>query len=106
MSLLLLTALFVVLSPGVLLTIPACSKGLLMSGQTSTRAVLVHAVVFYLVAKYVLPELFSRQMMGSEGFKGAPAKKNSGASCSINADCKSNNCVKTVTRLGSSSKCT
>ena len=41
--------LFVLLSPGVLLTIPPMSKGLLMSGQTSVTAVLVHAVVFLVV---------------------------------------------------------
>jgi hypothetical protein len=69
MSLLYLTLLFVVLSPGVLLTIPPCSKGLFMSGQTSLMAVAVHAVVFYLVAVYVLPELTSRQVLGSEGFR-------------------------------------
>lgn len=57
MSLLYLTLLFVVLSPGLLLTIPASSKGLFMSGQTSVAAVLVHAVVFYLVAMYVLPAI-------------------------------------------------
>jgi len=49
-------ALFILLSPGFLLTIPAGSKGLLMSGQTSISAVLVHAVVFslalWLVKKY------------------------------------------------------
>ena len=38
--------LFALLSPGLLLTIPAGSKGLFMSGQTSLNAVLVHAVVF------------------------------------------------------------
>jgi hypothetical protein len=41
--------LFFVLSPGVLLTIPAGSKGLFMSGQTSIAAAAVHAVVFVIV---------------------------------------------------------
>jgi hypothetical protein len=45
--LLLATVLFIVLSPGLLLTIPPMSKGLFMSGQTCVLAVLVHAVVFY-----------------------------------------------------------
>ena len=41
------TILFILLSPGLLLTIPPLSKGgLLMSGKTSTVAILVHAVVF------------------------------------------------------------
>lgn len=38
--------LFVVLTPGVLLTIPPGSKGLFMSGQTSTAAVAVHTLVY------------------------------------------------------------
>ena len=54
--LLVLAVLFVLLSPGVLLTIPAGSRGLWMSRQTSIQAVLVHAVVFaaaiYLVKMY------------------------------------------------------
>jgi hypothetical protein len=45
--------LFVLLSPGVLLTIPPLSRGLLMSGQTSTTAVIVHAVVFALVYSFL-----------------------------------------------------
>lgn len=40
--------LFAILTPGVLLTIPPGSKGLLMSGQTSNIAVIVHAVVYAL----------------------------------------------------------
>lgn len=49
-------ALFILLSPGFLLTLPAGSKGVWMSGQTSTAAVLVHGLVFalalYLVKSY------------------------------------------------------
>jgi hypothetical protein len=41
--------LFALLSPGLLLTIPAESKGVWMSGQTSTYAILVHTVVFAVV---------------------------------------------------------
>ena len=41
--------LFILLSPGVLLTLPPLSKGIFMSGQTSITAVIVHAVVFALV---------------------------------------------------------
>jgi len=50
-----LTLLFILLSPGFLLTIPPLGKGLLMSGQTSLSSVIVHAVVFasilYVIAK-------------------------------------------------------
>ena len=45
--------LFFILSPGVLLTIPPCSKGLFMSGQTSILAAAVHAVVFVIVGHVV-----------------------------------------------------
>jgi hypothetical protein len=51
--LLLATLVFIVLSPGVLLTLPPLSKGIFMSRQTSILAVLVHAVVFYLVMMYL-----------------------------------------------------
>ena len=38
--------LFALLSPGLLLTIPAGSKGMFMSLQTSVPAILVHALIF------------------------------------------------------------
>lgn len=63
--LLVATLLFVVLSPGLLLTIPPRSKGLFMSCQTSLLAVLVHAVVFYGVLM-VLPRFV-------EGFENVSA---------------------------------
>ena len=47
--LLLATLLFVVLSPGVLLTLPPVGSKIFMSGKTSLIAVLVHAVVFYVI---------------------------------------------------------
>jgi hypothetical protein len=43
------TTLFLALSPGLLLTIPPGSGGLLRSGQTSLPAALTHAIVFALV---------------------------------------------------------
>ena len=43
------TALFLMLSPGLLLTLPPGSGGVLRSGQTSLNAVLVHSVVFAVV---------------------------------------------------------
>ncbi len=47
------TILFIVLSPGIVLTLPPGSKGVFASCQTSLLAVLVHAVVFYLALMYV-----------------------------------------------------
>jgi hypothetical protein len=43
------TTLFMVLSPGMLLTLPPGSKGVLVSGQTSVASALTHTVVFALV---------------------------------------------------------
>jgi hypothetical protein len=41
--------LFVLLSPGMLLTLPPVGKGLFMSGETGIAPVLVHTFVFVLV---------------------------------------------------------
>lgn len=43
------TLLFVLLSPGVLLTLPPVGGKIFMSGKTSLIAVAVHAVVFYVL---------------------------------------------------------
>jgi hypothetical protein len=64
-----LAALFFLLSPGVLLTLPAGSKGVWMSGQTSIAAAIVHALVFVLVLHYL-----KRYMRSMEGFAGTGEK--------------------------------
>jgi hypothetical protein len=56
------------LSPGVLLTIPAGSRGLLASGQTSVVAAAVHAAVF-VAAIYAL-----HTFMNVEGFTCSPTE--------------------------------
>lgn len=43
------TILFILLSPGMLLTIPPGSKGLFMSNQTSISAIITHSLVFAVV---------------------------------------------------------
>lgn len=43
------TVLFILLSPGILLTIPPGTKGVWASGQTSLNAAIIHAVVFAVV---------------------------------------------------------
>jgi hypothetical protein len=45
--------LFVLLSPGFLLTLPAEGKKVWMSGRTSVMAVLVHALIFAAVLMYL-----------------------------------------------------
>ena len=48
-DLLVTTALFIALSPGLLLTLPPGSGGVLRSGQTSISAALTHTIVFAVV---------------------------------------------------------
>lgn len=78
------TLLFVLLSPGVLLTLPPKGKGIWMSGQTSLLAVAVHAVVFLLAFNYL------RGSGMFEGFADAPAADGCPAGMAKDA---SGNCV-------------
>uniref|UniRef100_A0A6C0BBB3 Uncharacterized protein n=1 Tax=viral metagenome TaxID=1070528 RepID=A0A6C0BBB3_9ZZZZ len=81
--------LFIVLSPGVLLTLPAGSKGVFMSGQTSLLAVLVHAVVFY----FALP-VVHRLVAGYEGFNGSATVCGSGTMmCSKPGSANNGKCI-------------
>lgn len=59
--------LFLLLSPGVLLTLPPVGKKVFMSGQTSLQAVVVHAAVFAAVL-YSLKK--SGLLAKREGFAG------------------------------------
>lgn len=56
------TLLFILLSPGLLVTIPKVGKSMFRSGKTSTMAVLVHAIIFtvclYAYKNYVNTEGF------------------------------------------------
>ena len=90
--LLLATVLFIVLSPGVLLTIPP-GKGnkLFVSGKTSLVAVLVHAAVFYF-ALMLLPAV-GIEAMTNEDDKKEPPKKVSGVQCNMSSECDSGVCM-------------
>ena len=57
------TLFFIVLSPGLLLTLPAGSKGIFMSRQTSVLAILVHALIFA-----ILFNLYLNSCSAWEGF--------------------------------------
>ena len=90
MNLLVLTILFIVLSPGVFLTLPPVGSKIFCSGKTSLSGVLVHAVVFYVVVAYILPRII-------EGFDDQePAECNvaqnkpSGCKCSPKRNVKGN----------------
>jgi hypothetical protein len=58
-----LFALFFILSPGVFLTLPAGSKGVFMSCQTSVAAALLHALIFVF-----LYTLSTQYLIKNEGF--------------------------------------
>jgi len=77
-----LAALFFILSPGVFLTLPAGSKGVWMSGQTSVVAALVHALVFVLVFTLL------KQYMISEYFAVAKPASKCNPACSAPKTCK------------------
>ncbi len=48
-----LAALFFLLSPGVVLTLPPVGRDILFSGRTSVPAAIVHSLVFVLVVSYL-----------------------------------------------------
>jgi hypothetical protein len=48
------TLLFILLSPGIFLTLPPGKKGIFMSGQTSFLAVLVHALIFSILLPFIM----------------------------------------------------
>lgn len=83
------TLLFVVLSPGVLLTLPPGSKGVFMSSQTSLLAVLVHAVVFYLVLMVVprYVEGFNAEAVAASNAKMAGIPVPGQKACENDSDC-------------------
>ena len=91
MSLLRATLLFVLLSPGFLLTIPPIGK-LFMSRKTSVAAVLVHAAVFYFALKfsYMIPGV--NMVQGFTNAEGG-GRKASGEPCSSGSECRSTFCV-------------
>jgi len=80
--------LFFILSPGVLLTIPPCSKGLFLSGQTSILAAAVHAVVFVIVSHIVMRYIV-RPMIISGFEDGVKACPDGQSICSDGKTCSS-----------------
>jgi hypothetical protein len=68
----LLLVLFVLLSPGVLLTLPPVGGQVFMSGKTSLMAVLVHAVIFVVVYLYAEDIPILNQLEGFRTFTYRP----------------------------------
>ena len=78
--------LFILLSPGLLLTLPPVSKsGVFMSGKTSTIAILLHSLVFGVLLYYADYIPILNQI---DGFGNSAGGKN----CTRNSDCKSAQC--------------
>ena len=70
---LMIALLFILLSPGLLITIPAGKKGMWMSRQTSVAAILTHALIF--IAIY---QLYLNSCSVWEGFEDASGTDVSG----------------------------
>ena len=70
--------LFILLSPGLLLTLPPVGKKVFMSCQTSVAAILVHALVFAVALKYLpyIPVL--NQLDGFQGKNNGSGPKRMG----------------------------
>ena len=56
--LLLATLLFIILSPGMIITIPSGSLGAWSSEQTSSAAILLHGIAFYVILKLTHDKIF------------------------------------------------
>ena len=77
----LLAALFFLLSPGVLLTLPKGSKGYFFSSQTSITAAIVHALVFVVLYTVL------RRVYKDEGF-GCGCQQQQQQSCGCVPQCE------------------
>jgi hypothetical protein len=63
--LILLTILFILLSPGMIVTLPPGSRGLFASEETSNLSVLVHAVAFFVILNCIANDYFMLGFLGS-----------------------------------------
>ena len=85
------TLLFILLSPGFLLTLPAESKGFFMSRQTSLSSIIVHALIFA-----VLYQLYLNTCSAWEGFGlSEPDQKICGIHrpCPVGFGCTNGTCI-------------
>ena len=104
------TLLFIALSPGLLLTIPAVGKKVFMSGKTSIAAILVHAVLFYLLLTYHKSIPILNMIEGFQGGQAPPqlTKVAIGGVGSIRGDCQESlRCVNGICKkdVGQGSSC-
>ena len=77
--------LFVLLSPGVILTLPPVGSNIFFSGKTSVTAVLVHAVVFTLVYQCALKAITDYKLDGFQACAPAGQMVTGAAECCTGA---------------------
>jgi hypothetical protein len=70
--------LFILLSPGLLLTLPPVGKKVFFSCKTSTAAVLVHALVFYLALMFLPYIPILNRLDGFQNGKGSAVPRGLG----------------------------
>lgn len=70
--------LFILLSPGLLLTLPPVGKKVFFSCKTSTAAVLVHALVFYLALMFLPYIPILNRLDGFQNGKGSAGPRGLG----------------------------
>jgi len=85
------TILFILLSPGLFITLPPVGKEFFMSLKTSILAILTHAVLFYVLLYYFVDN--------SEGFQNnddktcsRPTSRPAGCECVTYIQCSSGRC--------------
>jgi hypothetical protein len=76
--LIVLFVLFIVLSPGMVLTLPPVGKKIFFSGLTSKTAVIVHAVVFVVLAHLSWHVMHRCTAPIKEGVSGSPPPRPTG----------------------------
>ena len=74
--LIVLFVLFIILSPGMVLTLPPVGKNIFFSGLTSKTAVIVHAVIFVVLAH--LSWRFMQPVVAKPVIEGAHTCRNNG----------------------------
>lgn len=90
---LLATLLFIVLSPGLLLTLPPVGKEIFMSLKTSILAILVHAVVFYILLYYFSGDYETFQNPSEPSACSRPSTRPAGCDCVTYIQCASGKCI-------------
>jgi len=85
--------LFVLLSPGVILTLPPVGSNVFFSGKTSVTAVLVHAVVFAVVYQCAVKAIKDYKLDGFQGCISKGMRATNAAECCTGLIDSDNKCT-------------